>query len=70
MPKVTALQFHTYGGKAYNVGDTYDAPDDLVTSLQVQGKASLADPAGAAKASAKATAATAKPAKKARKAKK
>ena len=64
MPKVTALEYHTYNGKAYEIGDTYDAPDELIDTLKVQGKAAVTDPKAAAKAAAK----SAKPAKKAKKA--
>ena len=41
--KVTAAQWHTYDGKEYDVGDTYDLPADLVASLAAQGKAFAID---------------------------
>jgi hypothetical protein len=36
---VTTLKWHTHGGKAYDVGDTYDVPESEVESLQAQGMA-------------------------------
>ena len=41
--EVEALQDHTYNGKAYKVGDTYDIDVALADSLAVQGKAMRAD---------------------------
>jgi hypothetical protein len=57
--KVIAHQAHTAFGESYEIGDTYDAPDDIVDSLRVQGKATPVDPAASAKKAEKA----AKPAK-------
>ena len=36
--KMTALQVHSYHGIDYAVGDTYDADEGDVTTIQVQGK--------------------------------
>lgn len=33
MPKVKALQYHTYDGKEYQVGDTYEAADEYLDTL-------------------------------------
>lgn len=33
MPKVKALQYHTYDGKAYQAGDTYEAADEYLDTL-------------------------------------
>jgi arginine/lysine/ornithine decarboxylase len=56
---VEALQWHTYNGKEYNVGDTYDIDEQLVDSVAFQGKAVAVDRVARAKAAAK----PAKPAK-------
>lgn len=57
--KVQALQHHSYSGKNYGPGDTYDIEASLADSVQVQGKAARVDLAAHAKAIAK----PAKPAK-------
>lgn len=36
---VQAVQWHTYNGKAYEIGDTYELDEALVDSVQAQGKA-------------------------------
>lgn len=36
---VTATEWHTYNGKAYEIGDTYEIPEDLVDSVVAQRKA-------------------------------
>lgn len=41
--KVRALQAHSYNGKNYDVGDTYDLDAQLLDSLRIQGKAESAD---------------------------
>jgi hypothetical protein len=38
---VTAVQAHTYDGKRYDEGDTYEIAADLAESIVVQGKAVL-----------------------------
>lgn len=58
--KVEALKYHTYNGKEYQVGDTYDffpvnepsgpSADDQVASLQATGFAARVDRADVAKA--------------------
>lgn len=66
---VQALEAHTYDGESYEIGDTYDAPEHLIDTLKVQGKAAPVDAKAAAKAVSKAVAKPAK-ATKARRAKK
>jgi hypothetical protein len=68
--KVEALKWHTYNGKAYDVGDTYDfypstepsglSADDQVASLQTTGFAARVDRAKVAKEQAKAAEASVK----------
>ena len=63
--KVEALKAHTYNGKSYQVGDTYDfypinessgiSAEDQVASLQNTGFAARVDRADVAKAQVKAT---------------
>ena len=63
-PKTTtveALQWHTYNGKEYNIGDTYQIDDALVDSVTTQGKAVRTDRVAHAKRQA--AAADAVPAK-------
>jgi hypothetical protein len=71
---VEALKAHSYNGREYQVGDTYDfipndnpasgiSADDQVASLQATGFAARVDRAAVAKAAAKPAAAVAKPAK-------
>lgn len=43
MVTMEALQWHTYNGQAYAIGETYELPADLVDSLTAQGKAVRAD---------------------------
>ena len=38
-----ALEYHTYNGGEYNVGDTYELAEDLVDSVTLQGKAVRTD---------------------------
>lgn len=40
---IKALQEHTYHGKAYKVGATYEADEGDVTTIEVQGKGCRAD---------------------------
>jgi hypothetical protein len=40
-----ATQLHTYHGKEYDVGDTYDADEGDATTIEVQGKGVRADAA-------------------------
>ncbi len=40
---VEALEYHTYDGEEYQVGDTYDIDEQYVDSLRVQGKAVRVD---------------------------
>ena len=40
---VEALTWHTYNGKAYDVGDTYEIDDLYADSVVAQGKAIRAD---------------------------
>jgi hypothetical protein len=40
---VEALQAHSYNGKTYAVGDTYEIDEQLVESVATQGKAVRAD---------------------------
>ena len=57
-PKTTtveALQWHTYNGKEYNIGDTYQIDDALVDSVTTQGKAVRTDRVAHAKRQAKAS---------------
>ncbi len=42
---VRALQAHTYDGKSYDAGDTYDIDAQYVDSVMSQGKAAPTDPA-------------------------
>ena len=61
--KVEALKYHTYNGKAYQVGDTYDfiiaegpglpSADQQVEALQVNGFATRVDRVEVAKKAAK-----------------
>jgi hypothetical protein len=57
---VESLEWHTYNGKEYPVGATYDIDEQLVDSVQRQGKAVRVDRAAHAKQAEKAAA---KPAK-------
>ena len=45
---VQSLQLHTYDGKEYAAGKTYDVDAELVDSLVVQGKAAPVDAAAVA----------------------
>jgi hypothetical protein len=45
---VEALQLHTYNGKSYDVGDTYDIDEQYADSVAAQGKAKRADTKAAA----------------------
>lgn len=47
---MTAVQPHSYHGKDYEVGDTYEADEGDVTTIQVQGKGYPSDPKPPAKA--------------------
>jgi hypothetical protein len=38
-----SIQWHTHAGEAHPVGDTYELPEDLVDSVQAQGKAIRTD---------------------------
>lgn len=51
---VEALQAHTYDGKEYQVGDTYDIDEQYADSVAVQGKAVRTDRDKVAKYAAKA----------------
>lgn len=51
MVQMEALQYHTYNGEAYEVGDTYDLPENLVDSVTLQGKAARTDRVEVARAS-------------------
>ena len=51
--KVIALQHHSYNGKDYAPGDTYDIDEQVVTSVIAQGKAAPSDPAAVAPPAAK-----------------
>lgn len=42
MPTVKALQYHTYDGKAYQAGETYEAADEYLDTLTVLKFAELA----------------------------
>jgi hypothetical protein len=44
-----AVQAHSYHGENYEVGDTYDADEGDVATIQVQGKGYPADPKPPAK---------------------
>jgi hypothetical protein len=46
---VEALQWHTYDGKEYAVGDTYEIDEALADSVAAQGKAIRTDRAEVAK---------------------
>ena len=48
--QMTAVQAHSYHGKEYEVGDTYEADEGDVTTIQVQGKGYPSDPKPPAKA--------------------
>jgi hypothetical protein len=48
-----ALQWHTYNGKAYSIGDTYELEESLVDSVTFQGRAARADRDEVAKQQAK-----------------
>jgi hypothetical protein len=52
--KVEALKYHTTAGKEYQVGDTYDVPEDAVDNLVFQGMAVRTDRVEQAKAAGKA----------------
>jgi hypothetical protein len=52
---VEALQLHTYNGKEYQIGDTYEIDEALVDSVTAQGKAVRTDRAAVAKKAAAAT---------------
>lgn len=56
MPKVNALTFHTYDGKNYQAGDSYEAADEFLETLLAmkfvelaEGPAASAPPAPAEK---------------------
>lgn len=51
--KVQALQHHSYNGKDYQPGQTYDIDEQLVASVQAQGKAAPVDAGAHAKSLAK-----------------
>ncbi len=53
MVTVEALEYHTYDGKEYQVGDTYDIDEQYVESVALQGKAVRVDRAKVAKDAAK-----------------
>jgi len=40
---VKALQLHTYDGKTYDVGDTYEIDEQYAETVVVQGKAERVD---------------------------
>ena len=42
--QITATQAHSYHGENYEIGDTYDADENDVTTIQVQGKGYPSDP--------------------------
>jgi len=42
--QMTAVQPHSYHGKDYEVGDTYEADEGDVSTIQVQGKGFPTDP--------------------------
>ena len=46
---VEALQAHSYNGKDYQVGDTYDIDEQLADSVAIQGKAIRTDRVAVAK---------------------
>ena len=50
---VEALEYHTYDGKEYEVGDTYDIDEQYVESVASQGKAVRVDRVKVAKDAAK-----------------
>ena len=50
---VEALQAHSYNGKDYAVGDTYDIDEQYAESVAIQGKAIRTDRAKVAKDQAK-----------------
>jgi hypothetical protein len=52
--KVESIEWHTYEGKEYPVGATYDIDEQLVDSVQAQGKAVPVDRVSRAKAAEKA----------------
>lgn len=54
--KVEALEYHTYDGNEYQIGDTYDIDEALADSVAAQGKAVRVDRAAVAKAATKAAA--------------
>ena len=56
---VEALKYHTNGGEEYQVGDTYDVPEDAVANLAHLGMAVRVDRVAHAKKAAE----SAKPAK-------
>lgn len=41
--KVEALKYHTNSGSEYEVGDTYEVPEDEVDNLVIQGMAARVD---------------------------
>jgi hypothetical protein len=53
--EVEALQVHTYNGKEYQVGDTYDIEAQYADSVAAQGKAIRTDRVEKAQADAKAS---------------
>ena len=67
--QITATQAHSYHGEDYDIGDTYDADESDVTTIQVQGKGYPSDPKSLAKAQEKAAKAPASLAGKAKAAK-
>lgn len=52
MVTVEALKLHTYNGKTYNVGDTYEFPDEHADGLVVGGFAVRVDRVAHAKQAA------------------
>jgi hypothetical protein len=52
--QVTATQAHSYHGENYEIGDTYDADEGDVVTIQVQGKGYPSDPKALAKSQEKA----------------
>lgn len=41
--QMTAVQAHSYHGQEYGVGDTYDADEGDVVTIQIQGKGIRSD---------------------------
>lgn len=54
MVKVESIKYHTNGGQAYEVGDTYDVAEDAVDNLVNQGMAVRVDRVAQAKRAQKA----------------